>query len=65
MNESFCNAKDGSMWLSLIVKAFAKINGGYDKLNSSSDICEKIKETLMTLTGCPTYSYTINDDSFA
>jgi hypothetical protein len=53
------------MWLSLIVKAFAKINGGYDKLNSSSDICEKIKETLMMLTGCPTYSYTINDDSFA
>lgn len=46
------------LWLTLLEKGFAKLNGGYSNILSGTPF-----EALMDLTGFPTISMTLRDES--
>ncbi len=50
------NQDPNELWLSLLIKAFAKLHGGYYKLMNGN-----VKEALIDLTGFPTSELLLRD----
>ena len=51
----FAAAKDGSYWVSILEKAWAKIHGSYERT-----IGGHLSSAYSILTGCPVYKFSID-----
>jgi len=58
MRLAFSSCRDGSLWLSFLLKAWAKVFGGYLNISTGTTY-----EALVALTGAPTGHYEIIDCS--